>query len=85
MKTLNESLLEILQEWKHDGSSKCDVSTIPLGDPRKDGWVIYVKNVPVDAVLEAARDLAEKSPSWPKNTLIKSAGPLPLLNREAKV
>ena len=78
-KTLNEALLEVLKEWKHDGPSG-DVSTIPLGDTKKDGWVIYVKNVPVEYILKAARELAEQSPSWPANDLIKPKGPFPTLN-----
>lgn len=42
-----------------------DVFCHPLGHPVNDGWLIYVRNVPVPAIMEAARELAMKSPQWP--------------------
>lgn len=46
-----------------------DVFCHPLGHPVKEGWLIYVRNVPAEAVMEAARELAMKSPQWPANRL----------------
>lgn len=78
MKSLHPELQALLEEMRQAGRPD-DVITFPLGHPVEDGWVIYVKNVPVEAILQASRDLAEKGASWPKNTLIKSRGPFPVV------
>lgn len=62
---LNADIRSKIDELVNAFPKAPDVFCHPLGDPVKDEWLIYVRNVPVPAIMEAARELAMKSPQWP--------------------
>lgn len=62
----NAVLRDKVNEFRNASPEPNDVIMIPLVDPIKDGWAICVRNVPIEAVMQAVKDLAMKSPQWPE-------------------